>query len=121
VSPILVIALSTLGWPVLELTVFWLRFRHFPPNGPAEALVFLPMGLVAGVVCAILMIRASTTRQRRFVGWGYLAAGPFALVGALLGGLVLPGYWGPLVVGAAPLCLGCAVGFAVGRSNGGTT
>jgi hypothetical protein len=85
-APIVVIVSSTLGWPAIELAVLWLRFRHLPPNGPAEALVFAPMGFVAGLVAAILMIRASTSRQRRFVLWGYLVASPFAFVGACWAG-----------------------------------
>ncbi len=117
VAPVVVVISSTLGWPALELAVFWLRFHHLPSNGAVEALVFAPMGLVAGLVAAVLMNRASTSRQRRFVLWGYLAASPFALVGALLGGLVLPGVWGPLVSGAMPLAVGCLLGFAVGRSR----
>jgi hypothetical protein len=115
--PSVVVLSSTLGWPALELAVFWLRFRRLPPNGAAEALVFVPMGLIAGIVAAVLMVRATTERQRRSVLWGYLVASPFALIGALLGGLVLPGIWGPLVAGAVPLSLGCLGGFAVGRSR----
>lgn len=119
-APVAFIVCSTLGWPALELAVFWLRFHHFPPKGPAEALVFIPMGLAAGLVAAILTIRASTTRQRRFVLWGYLVASPVALVGAVLGGLVLPGVWGPLVAGAVPLALGCVAGFLLGSPRGET-
>ena len=119
-SSLVVIVSSTLGWPALELGVFWLRFRRLPPNGAAEALVFVPMGLVAGIVAAVLMTRAATVRQRRSVLWGYLVASPFALIGAMLGGLVLPGIWGPLVAGAVPLAVGCLVGFVVGRSRGET-
>ena len=118
--PLVVIVSSALGWPLLELAVFWVRFGHLPPNGAAEALVFIPMGLVAGIVAALLMIRASTMRQRRSVLWGYLIASPFALIGALLGGLVLPGIWGPLAAGAVPLALGCFVGFVVGRPRADT-
>ena len=116
-EPLVVIASSTVGWPALELAVFWVRFRHLPPNGPADALVFAPMGLVAGLVAALLMSRASSSCQRQFVLWGYAAASPFALLGGLLGGLVLAGIWGPLVFGAGPLAIGCVVGFALARTH----
>jgi len=119
VSPVMVVISSMLGWPLLELAVFWLRFRHFPPRGAAEALVFVPMGLAAGLIAALLMLRASTSRQRRFVLWGYLAASPFAFVGALLGGLVVAGVWGPLVGGAIPVAFGCVAGFLIGRARPG--
>lgn len=117
-APLGVVIASTLGWPALELAVFWIRFHRFPPNGPTEALVFLPMGLAAGLVAAAWMLGSSTARQRRCVLWGYLLASPIAFLGALLGGLVLPGVWGPLVTGAGPLAIGCAVGFVVGRPRG---
>ena len=114
-ASVALIVTSTLGWPALELAVFWLRFRQFPPNGPAEALVFAPMGLAAGLVAAILVGRATTSGQRRAVLWGYLIASPFAFVGALLGGLALSGIWGPIITGAIPLALGCLAGFVIGR------
>jgi hypothetical protein len=115
VTPVAVIVASTLGWPAVELGVFWLRFRHFPPAGPADALVFAPMGLAGGLVAALLMMRSASARQRRYVLLGYLAACPFALVGAILGGLVAVGLWGPLVAGGVPLAIGCVVGFVIGR------
>jgi len=116
---VIVIAASTLGWPALELMVFRLRFGRFPPGGPAEALVFVPMGLAAGVVAAILLSRAATARHRRAVLWGYLIASPIAFLGALLGGLVAPGAWGPLIAGAIPLAFGCLIGFIAGRPRDG--
>lgn len=115
---IAVIAASTVGWPILQLAVFWLRFQRFPPGGPVESLVFAPLGFLSGAVAAVLLARSSSPRQRRFVGWGYLAATPIAVVTSLLGGLVLPGVWGPLAFGTIPLALGCLIGFAAGRTGG---
>lgn len=114
------VAFSTVGWPALHLAVFRLRFDRLPPGGLLEGAVFAPMGFVAGVVAAALVTRVSSRRQRCFVGWGYLAATPIALFGSLLGGLVLPGVWGPLVFGAIPLASGCLVGFELGRNPGAT-
>jgi hypothetical protein len=116
--PVAVMIASTLGWPALELAVFLLRFGHLPPNGLSEALVFAPMGLAAGLVAAILLNRSTTRGQRRAVLVGYLVASPFAFLGALLGGLVIPGFWGPIVTGAIPLALGCLTGFVLGRPRG---
>jgi len=121
VSPVVALVSSTSAWPALELAVFWLRFHRLPPGGAAESLVFVPMGLAAGAVAALLLGRARSDRQRRFVIGGYLAASPFAFLGALVGGLVLPGAWGPLVAGGIPLAVGSLVGFAVGRPRDGAT
>jgi zinc transporter ZupT len=114
---VIAVVASTVGWPALELAVFWLRFHRLPPAGAAEALVFVPMGFVAGVAAAVLMARATSERQSRAVVWGYAAASPLALLGALLGGLVLQGVWGPLVFGALPLAAGCLIGFLVSKQE----
>lgn len=111
------IVASACAWPLLQLAVFWLRFNSLPPGGPAESLVFAPMGLAAGLVAAVLLHRSASRRQRRLVLAGYLAATPFAFLGSLLGGLVLVGATGPLVFGAGPLSAGCVVGFLVGRDH----
>lgn len=110
-----VIAASTVGWPLLHIAVFWLRFDRLPPGSPVESLVFAPMGFVAGFVAAILLARATSINQRRGVGLGYLAASPVAFVGSLMGGLGLVGIAGPLLFGAVPLSLGCLIGFVLGR------
>lgn len=112
-----VVVASTVGWPAIQLAVFWLRFDRLPPEGAAEGLVFAPMGFVAGLAAAILLARASSPNQKRQVGLGYLAASPIAFVGSLISGLGLAGIWGPLVFGAVPLAVGCMIGFASGRSE----
>ena len=104
----------SLVWPAAHLLVFWLRFGQTPPGGPAESLVFVPMGLVAAVAAVWLWIRAESRRRRRFVVGGYIAASPFAFIGSLVGGLMLPGVWGPLVFGAVPLIAGCWIGYVIG-------
>ena len=106
--------LLTLIWPAVQLAVFWLRFGRMPPGGPSESLVFVPMGLFTAIVAVGLWSRSETLRRRRFVAYGYAVACPFAFVGSLLGGLMLPGVWGPLVFGGCPLIAGCLIGFAIG-------
>ncbi|MGV8083350.1 MAG: hypothetical protein AB2L09_06945 [Coriobacteriia bacterium] len=111
----------TLAWPLIQLAVFLIRFGQLPPNGLSEALVFLPMGLVAAVVAVWLWSRAATQRQKRSIVYGYLIASPIAFFGSLLGGLVLPGIWGPLLFGAVPLIIGSWLGYLLGRRSGVTT
>jgi len=108
----------TLAWPAVQLGIFWLRFRRLPPDGAAESLVFVPMALVAAVVVVWLWGIAASPRQKRLVAAGYAIATPFALLGSLLGGLVLAGAWGPLVFGGIPLVAGSCIGFALGRARG---
>lgn len=107
--------LLTLTWPMIHLVVFWLRFNRLPTGGLAESIVFLPMSLATATVAVWLWSRTASQRNRRFVAVGYLLASPIAFLGSLLGGLLLPSIWGPLVFGAIPLVAGCYIGFAVGR------
>jgi uncharacterized membrane protein len=108
----------TLAWPVLHLVVFWVRFGHLPRGGASEALVFVPMGLVAAVGVVLLWTRATTRRQKTRLVCGYLAATPIAFLGSLLGGLVLPGVLGAILYGAGPLLVGSWIGYCIGREDG---
>jgi hypothetical protein len=104
----------TLLWPALELAIFVARFGRMPPGGPTASLVFLPMGFVSAVAVTWLWSRTSGPDGRRRIALGYVVAAPLALIGNLLGGLVLPGMWGPLVFGGVPLLIGATVGYLLG-------
>jgi len=106
-----------LVWPAAQLAVFWLRFADTPPGGPGESLVFLPMSVVGAVAAVWLWSRADSRRQRHYVAAGYLLAVPVAFFGALVGGLVLPWFLGPLVFGGVPLVAGSYAGFVMGRTQ----
>ena len=110
----LAVVLLTLLWPLLQLLVFALRFGRLPPGGAAEALVFLPMGLVSAVALVVLLRRSGSLRQAVWTVIGYAVAAPLALVGSLAGGLILPGALGALVGGAPPLVLGAVLGYLAG-------
>jgi len=111
--PVAILLSSTLAWPTIQLAVFLLRFKKLPPGGWRDALVFAPMGFAAGLVAAVLYALADSRDGRRAVIVGYVVAAPFAFVGSLLGGLFLPGIWGPLLLGAVPLIAGSLIGFVV--------
>ena len=109
----LVIGASTLLWPLVHYLVFILRF----PGGVMEpsALVFGPMGAVAGGFLAYWLKEAQSQQQRLLVVLGYLVASPLAFIGSLGGGLVLSPYLGVTIFGALPLILGCFFGFQLGK------
>jgi hypothetical protein len=111
---VLAVVLLTLLWPLLQLLVFALRFGRLPPGGAAEALVFLPLGLVSAVVLVLLLRRSRSLRQAGWTLVGYAVAAPLALVGSLTGGLVLPGAVGALVGGVIPLAVGAVLGYLAG-------
>lgn len=72
------------------------------------------MGLLGGIAAVVFLTLAKSTRQKRGVLWGYLAASPFAFLGGLAG-WPFSVTFGPLLLGGIPLVIGCAVGFALGR------
>ena len=104
----------TLFWPVLHLLVFGLRFGSLPSGGVPFFLVFLPMGLVSGIVFLFLWTRTAKRPHRVGLMLGYLFASPIALIGSLLSGLVYQPIIGTLLWGAGPLVIGMLGGVLVG-------
>ena len=103
--------LLALAWPVVHAAIFLVRFGHWPDGGPGASLIFLPMGVVASLVLALLLQVARQPRQRARILLGYALAAPFAFVGSLLGGLVLPPLLGTILLGAGPLVLGMLIAY----------
>ena len=75
------------------------------------------MGVVGAVAAVCLWSMADSRRQRHYVAAGYLVAVPVAFFGALVGGLVLPSFLGPLVFGGVPLVAGSCAGFVMGPTQ----
>jgi hypothetical protein len=103
----------TILWPGLHLLVFFGRFDRMPLGGFTDALVFLPMGIVAAVALIVLWARAGTRRRKVGLALGYLLASPVAFMGSLLSGLMLPPVVGALLYGAGPLVAGMLIGRAL--------
>jgi len=110
------IALSVL-WPGLQLLVFLVRFGRLPPGGFADGLVFLPMSVIAAIILLVLWTRAGTRQRKAGVALGYLLGSPVALVGSLIGGLMLPAVIGTLLYGAGPLVVGMLAGYALAQKK----
>lgn len=106
--------LLSLIWPTVQVLFFGLRFGRLPDN-VGEALVFLPMGMVSGAFTLFWLRRAPDHTTRVSTAVGYLVACPFAMLGALGGGLVLSPLVGVTLFGALPLVLGCLAGYGLGR------
>ncbi len=108
----------SLLWPGIHLAVFLIRFGHMPPNGISEALVFLPMGLLSGLVLLYALNKSQTPRGRRGSIFGYIIASPFAFLLSLTVGMIFSPWIGVTVFGALPLVLGALVGQTVGDRIG---
>lgn len=114
VARTVVIAGLAVLWPALQVALFAVRFGRVDGARVAESAVFLPMGIVGAVALAWCWTRARGTLGRAGAAAGYVLASPVALIGSLLGGLVLPPLVGTLLLGGLPLAAGAAVGGALG-------
>ena len=109
-----VIGASALLWPL----VHWWSFRAQFPGGVLElsALVFAPMGAIAGGFLAYWLREAASQQQRLLVVLGYLVASPLAFLGSLAGTRFFENpLLGLTLFGALPLVLGCFFGWMLGR------
>ena len=111
--PYLWFTILSLVWAVLQTAVFFLRFDRLPPL--REALYFVPMGILSAGFLIYLTQRAANRATRTSAIVGYLVACPFALVGSLGGGLIIHPLIGITLLGAIPLILGSAAGYALGK------
>ena len=111
--PYLWFTILSLVWAVLQTAVFILRFNKLPPLW--ETLYFVPMGILSGGFLIFLTQKAANRATRVSAIVGYLVACPFALIGSLGGGLLLHPLIGVTIMGALPLILGSAAGYALGK------
>ncbi|MGR3310295.1 MAG: hypothetical protein ACUZ77_05910 [Candidatus Brocadiales bacterium] len=100
------------AWPLVHIIVFLLRFGRMPTD---SSLIFLPMGIISAVVLVFLLKKGESSKRKRSTVVGYLLASPFAFIGSLTGGLMLPPLLGTLVFGALPLVFGTSLGYKLGR------
>lgn len=104
-----------LAWPVTHVLVFYLRFpENFGLDTVLESWVFVPFGLLGGVVLVMLFSRATTMVGQAAVMIGYLLASPVAFVGSLGGGLIFHPAIGALLYGGIPLLVGMGLGYGIG-------
>lgn len=108
-------------WPVLHIVVFALRFGRIDGTMLGESAIFLPMGLIGGVVLIECLKRAPSRRAQIGAIAGYVIATPVAFTGSLLGGLIVHPLIGTLIAGAGPLVVGTLAGFGIGRIGGSVT
>lgn len=96
--------------PALQLAVFYLRF-HRLDNQLAESLVFLPVGLIAGIGLVYWLRAAASPAQRRGTLIGYFIGLPFAFLGSLLIPLAVPAWLGATLGGSLPWLLCTWLGY----------
>lgn len=73
------------------------------------------MGILSAGFLIYLTQKAANRATRISTIVGYLVACPFALIGALGGGLIIHPLIGVTIMGAIPLILGSAAGYALGK------
>ena len=105
----------SLVWPAIQSVVFLMRFGRLPPLGIKGAGMFLPMGMLSGGVLIVLCRIAAGDCGR--VIRGYLYATPVALIGSVVGGLLVPPAFATILFGALPLIIGSILGFKAGTDS----
>jgi len=109
VSGAVLIGLS-LVWPAAHGIIFWYRFGHLSEAELVGLAVFLPMGLVSAVTF-VRFWHLSGYGSPSWILLGYVAAVPFAFVGSLFGGLLMPGVVATVAFGSVPLMVGTWLGY----------
>ncbi len=99
--------------PLAQALVFFARFGQMDNSDPL-GLVFLPVGLISGIVLIYLLERTQSRNRKISTIAGYVIALPVAFIGALGSGLLLPALIGVSICGPLPLIAGAATGYAIG-------
>ena len=80
-----------LAWPLIQNSVFLIRFGHLPLNVLGSSLIFLPMGLLSALILIFLVDRSESRSRKASSVFGYILASPFALLASLFSGfLIMP-------------------------------
>jgi len=98
----------TLLFPILELLIFFVRFGAPEGDLYQQSLTFLPIGLLGSLVLFYFYDKAETRIHKNMIIAGFVLAVPFALLGALGGGLL--GTWAVILYGLIPLVVGVLLG-----------
>ncbi len=101
-------------YPAIQIVIFMVRFGHLPVELALQSLIFMPTGLISGLVLIALLRRCKSFIRKICTCLGYLLITPLAILGSLLGGLVLPPLLGATLYGTVPLIIGSALGYWVG-------
>jgi hypothetical protein len=104
----------TVLWPLAHLLFFFARFHRMDSELLVLSPAFLLPGLISTIAVVYLFTRARPGLQRGLVVAAYLISLPIALIGSLLGGLMLPALLGVTLYGSVLSILGTLAGFGVG-------
>ena len=100
--------------PILQLVIFYARFGGLELSILSESVIFLPLGVLSMLALIVLFNRARSRLHQGAIVGGYLLGVPFAVVGAMGGGLVMEPFLGTLVFGLPLLLVGLALGYILG-------
>ena len=102
------------SWPLIQILLFVIRFGHLSVETIRSSLIFLPMGFLSAIILIYLFERAESRNRKACTIFGYVLAGPFALLGSLFSGLLFAPVIGTLIYGTIPLLIGTMVGYVIG-------
>lgn len=79
--------------------------------------MFLPLGILSGLLFNFLILKSKTDSQKKAILIGYIIMFPIAFIAALFSGLVLPPIIGVTIYGIIPLAIGMTLGYLLKRSQ----
>lgn len=107
------LVILTLVWPLIHLSIFFLRFQRLPFEMVVESLTFLPLGLLSALIFKFFRDKSKSELQKKAVLIGYIIAFPFALIFSLFGGLVFTPIIAVTIYGLIPLIIGMGIGYLI--------
>jgi hypothetical protein len=103
-------------FPVLQVVIFFLRFKRWNADGPlVDYLFFYIGGTLIGLGLIYFLRRSENRTVQRATIIGFIAGIPFALFGMVMGGLAGP--LGAIILGMSPGIFMTAVGYFLGLAS----
>ncbi len=108
-------ALATgLGFPILQVLIFLLRFGSLNTDSPVtDTIFFFIAGALIGLVLIAALRRCESVGAYRATLVGFAIGIPFVLFGMVMGGLMGP--LGSIFLGVSPGVFFIAIGYFIGR------
>jgi hypothetical protein len=98
--------------PFLHVAIFTLRFGFGATfNTVRDSLVFLPGGLIAGIVLILVLHRAQIYDRRAQTITGFIFGLPFAFLMSLIAPIAMPAIVGATLGAGLPLIIGTVLGY----------
>ncbi|MCG8326783.1 MAG: hypothetical protein MI974_03805 [Chitinophagales bacterium] len=109
-NPAIAAILIGTGWVLIQELIFYFRFGRFNFENFLDLVVFFLAGLISGGILLFVLSKSKDSRQRKGTIIGYLLSLPLTWLLCIIGGLILPPYFGIILFGSVLPLIGVLVG-----------